>query len=316
VVLFLSVLPSLKKAFQESRIDVVCGSWSRELLESHPMIGTIYTYDQFMLNRSGGLPVRLLKNFSDLFTIVSRLRSEKYELGLDLRAYFPNFIPVMALGGVEHKIGFSTGGFGFLLDRSVHWREDVHETEHFMDLFKVLIRHPSVGAVDFSYLIKPGMSQNVAAIYGIPDSSKVVIIHPGSPNKVKHWKTSEWRKLIQHFEEKQYCVLCTGSDGEQGLVGAVVEGSGALDLSGKTSLPALYALIKRAEQVFGVDSFVTHFSSAMGVKTTVIFNGIENISQWRPQGGHVSVITKQVPCSPCYLKNGCESMECLDSSLT
>ena len=112
VVLFLSVLPALKKAFKDSRIDVVCGSWSRELLESHPMIGTLYTYDHFMLSRSGSLPARLMKNISDLFSLVSRLRSEKYELGLDLRAYFPNFVPVMALGGVEHKLGFSTGGFG------------------------------------------------------------------------------------------------------------------------------------------------------------------------------------------------------------
>lgn len=312
VLMCLNVLPSIKKRYPEAEIHFVCGSWAKELIEDHPDIGKVFTFDHFMLNRNGTRLQKLMKMLKD-FKNLKLLRQNHYDIAVDFRAYFPNFVPFFSMLNVDYKIGFGTAGFGFALDRLVHWREDIHETEHSWDLMRALYIVPDTEEKSWDWM-KRESADGLLAESGVKNHRKICVLHPGTGNKIKCWRNEEWRKLIRFFDAQGIQVVCTGSEGEKFLVDHIIENSSGINLCGKTTLPMLVDLVKKAEWVIGVDSFVPHLSSALGTNTVVIFNGIEKISQWKPIGKNVRVVTKEVPCSPCFLKNGCAAMDCLKST--
>ena len=54
-----------------------------------------------------------------------------------------------------------------------------------------------------------------------------------------------------------------------------------------------------------------HLASALGTLSINIYSGIGNINRWKPLGEKSVVITNPVPCSPCHLRNGCNTMDCV-----
>jgi ADP-heptose:LPS heptosyltransferase len=102
----------------------------------------------------------------------------------------------------------------------------------------------------------------------------------------------------------------------------------ALDLAGRTSLPALIALLSRAEVVVGGDSFIGHLAAALDRPTVSIF-GPSNADAWRPFGAtefgpgkaigtRQLVVRHRLPCQPCLYTgfslgrpHGCPQRTCL-----
>jgi len=57
-------------------------------------------------------------------------------------------------------------------------------------------------------------------------------------------------------------------------------------------------VISRSAVYLGNDSGITHLAAAVGVPTVALF-GPSDPRQWAPRGRRVTVISRQVDCSPC-----------------
>ncbi len=308
VVLSFSILPALKKKYPQAQVHFLCGRWAKELAEGNPYIFQVHYLDHFMLNRQGGGGrfKKLGVFVCDLRSFYQTVRRERFDLALDLRAYFPNFLPFLFFADIRCKIGFNTAGFGFVLDRSIAWREDVHETEHFLDVVKALDLEAEIKEIDLSYLVR-GSKQ---------PGKKICVLHPGAGRRVKQWDLKNWQELAVHLSAQGWHVRVTGGGKDRALGESITCGLNAQNLCGKTTIPELAQAVYESDCVIGVDSFVAHLSAALGVKTIALFNGIEKPGQWKPLGKDVRVLVKEVECSPCFLKAGCAEMNCMQHSLT
>ena len=94
-----------------------------------------------------------------------------------------------------------------------------------------------------------------------------VCFHPGSARAEKFWEPSRWAEVIDQCaaETGLKCVLTGGrSSIEQSQIGAIKKAarSAVVDLSGKTNLLTLAALVRKARLLVTVDSAPMHFAAA------------------------------------------------------
>lgn len=291
VLMSLHALPALREAFPQAEIHFLCGSWARKIVEKNPLIHQVIIWDDPRLNRESGFTKRLFKFLIDFVKTLKELRSRRYDIAADLRAYHPNFVPFMPLIKTRFRLGYSTGGYGFLLDGTAPWKEGVHETEHMLDLFRAVIPNLKRESLDLSYLKDGPGTERWIGEHLKPGGDRFAVIHPFCEKSFlknkKHWKAEEWRKVIAGLEKNGLQVVCSGDSFDRPLIEKLIQGSGAVNAAGQISLGILSGLISRAKFTVCVDTFFAHLSGALGAKTLEIFNDIEPVTQWKAWGHRV-----------------------------
>jgi predicted lipopolysaccharide heptosyltransferase III len=114
-----------------------------------------------------------------------------------------------------------------------------------------------------------------------------VVLHPGSARAEKFWEANRWAQLIDYCTRECgiTCVLTGGRSAiEQAQIGAIKAAtkSDVIDLSGKTKLLTLAALVRKARLLVTVDSAPMHFAAAWNTPQVVLF-GPTNPFHWHPR---------------------------------
>jgi predicted lipopolysaccharide heptosyltransferase III len=121
-----------------------------------------------------------------------------------------------------------------------------------------------------------------------------VVLHPGSARAEKFWEANRWGQVIDHctHEAGIKCVITGGRSAiEQAQIAAIKAAtrSDVIDLSGKTSLLTLAALVRKARLLVTVDSAPMHFAAAWGTPQVVLF-GPTNPFHWHPRSESAMVL--------------------------
>ena len=137
-----------------------------------------------------------------------------------------------------------------------------------------------------------------------------VVLHPGSARREKLWDAARWAEVIEHFtlDNEFDLVLTSGpSVDDQAHITEITNRSRneITDLSGKTDLLTLAALIGEAQLLVTVDSAPVHFAAATHTPQVILF-GPTNPFHWRPthspalilQGKSVAPATEFAPVRP------------------
>jgi len=134
------------------------------------------------------------------------------------------------------------------------------------------------------------------------EREKVVVINPGARPPARRWRPEHFACLADRLvaEHGVRVVLC-GGKGEENLSQAVKAAmrSEALDLSGKTSIGCLGALLSKAKLAILNDSGPAHMAVALGIPSVALF-GAADPQRWAPIDQTINrIIYKGVDCSPC-----------------
>jgi ADP-heptose:LPS heptosyltransferase len=139
-----------------------------------------------------------------------------------------------------------------------------------------------------------------------------VILHPGSARREKLWDAARWAEVIDHFGQANEfeLVLTTGPSADE--LAHIAEITKRIrhkitDLSGKTDLLTLAALIAQAQLLVTVDSAPVHFAAATHTPQVILF-GPTNPFHWRPthspalilQGKLSEPLTEFAPVRPRF----------------
>jgi heptosyltransferase III len=116
---------------------------------------------------------------------------------------------------------------------------------------------------------------------------RYVILHPGSARREKLWDPARWAEVIDHFgQDNEFDVVLTSGPcaDEQEHVVAITKSTRRkiIDLSGRTDLLTLAALIARAQLLVTVDSAPVHLAAATHTPQVILF-GPTNPFHWRPR---------------------------------
>ncbi len=139
-----------------------------------------------------------------------------------------------------------------------------------------------------------------------------VVFHPGSARQEKLWEAGRWAEVIERFDRNNGVdvVLTSGaSRREQAHIAAIKDQihHRVIDLSGKTDLLTLAALIEQARLLVTVDSAPMHLAAATRTPQVILF-GPTNPFHWRPrespalilQGKSAAPLTEFSPVRPRF----------------
>lgn len=313
----LSLLPALKQAFPGVELGLLCGSWNKALVQNEPLLSHVHYLDHWYLARTSTNRAKKVAVYLRGAAAARReIKAVGYDIAIDNRLWFPNAIPVIRRTGIPIRVGYDRVGFSPLLTHVVPFEYDdaCHEREYQATPFSSLPIDPSLlDHVPERWLDSPGDGTEIVARELGFRPTRYVILHPGASTPVRNWTEDGWVDLARRTVADGAVPVLTGLGPEQDAVTAAIAEAvpGAVDLCSRVSWRELVALIGDATTVYCVETSVGHLAGALGVPSVAIYGGMQNPVQWKPVGRRVGLVTHELPCSPCFKREGCEHMSCL-----
>ena len=197
ILLSTTILPILQRQFPDTSIDMICREGAASILDGNPFIRKMYFLEHVMAWRRKDKKRSFLTFLKECSKVRALCKKEKYDACLLLRPYGGNLILLGRWLAPRVLIGYSTAGFGALLDISIAWKEGVHATEHLLELLKPLGIFEDRSHL--TYLIYPSADDRhyVNKVLENYDLTKFVVVHPFAGDQNKTLPLSFWRQLFQ-----------------------------------------------------------------------------------------------------------------------
>jgi predicted lipopolysaccharide heptosyltransferase III len=282
LVLTTPAIAALREKFPDAQLTLVI---SRECVELLPAITGV---DRTLI---------VYRGLKDAATFLAIARS-KFDYCVDLsrndRSAFLTFLSRAKKRIVSYRVKRRTSIRRHAYNEFVHHRmRDMHTIDYNLSLLEPLGIHDLAPAV---YLQPPAASAEKAAALcrAANIDHPFVIFHPGSARAEKFWGPHRWAHVIQQVRAKwNVAVALTGGTSElerthlteikTHLPQAIV------DLSGKTDLLTLTALIAQARLLVTVDSAPMHLAAAMRTPQVILF-GPTNPFHWHPRNSSALIL--------------------------
>lgn len=115
-----------------------------------------------------------------------------------------------------------------------------------------------------------------------------VVLHPGSSRPDTRWPLAAFAavgRAAARAVGHGLVPVVTGGETERDLgVGLCRKVPGAVDLTGRTGLGELAAVLDGASAVVSNDTGTAHLATAVGAPSVVVFTGAGDPERWRPRG--------------------------------
>jgi ADP-heptose:LPS heptosyltransferase len=148
---------------------------------------------------------------------------------------------------------------------------------------RLLAAHGIPGDADDLDLAPPGGPVPTVA-------GDATVVHPGAASGARRWPLERWAAVVRHERARGRPVVLTGGPGERSLTRALREATGlpaACDLSGRTDVLGLAAVVAGARRVVCGDTGVAHLATALRTPSVVLFGPVSPAA-WGPpaRAGH------------------------------
>jgi ADP-heptose:LPS heptosyltransferase len=291
----LPAIADLKAAFPDATIDLVVGSWNRDIASAIPGVTGVETLDATWLSRDGsgsGLP-RLIGD-------ASGWRSRRYDLAVNFEPDIRGNL-VMAAIGAAWTAGFTSGGGGPLLDTALEYDTAIHTTDNLRALVRAMTGK-AVNHEESALRIPAGDREEAARLLARFNGTRRIGIHVNGGRAIKQWPESRFREVARRLvHDRGAALVLTGTSGDRALIDGVLAAlppDRALDLSGDRSLLMVAAVLERLDVFVTGDTGPMHLARAVGTPIVAIFGPSQH---WRygPRGVRDRVVRIDLPCSPC-----------------
>ena len=286
VILTLPLLSALKDNFPNRKIDVVVGSRPREIFTKDPGINRVFTYNKHMK----------LKEKRDF---IKRLKAERYDLAVDMRN---TLIPFLI--GAKNRTSFILANKGAIKHKkSIHLNRLKALGIEYKEKSNIYIDNKDREAIGRL------LEEN-----GVEKNDILIGVGPACRSPLKQWRIEGFIELIHSLLKKgNYKIVLVGDDTQinvSGEIKSAVNDKGLIDLTGKTNLNELFALVERMHVLLTCDSACMHIVCDLGVKVLAIF-GPTDPEEYGPTGKNDIVIRKKLKCSPCKKASCRFNHECM-----
>jgi heptosyltransferase-2 len=288
-------IQGLKKLFPDCYLAILVPNHLADLWKTFPYVDEVI---HFQKRKGFGLLWEDLK-------LGSSLRQKRFNLAIILPRSFHSAFQVY-LARIPLRIGYQDKGRSFLLTQGISRTEEVLRV-HRVHYYQRLI--DSLGKTDGSsppriFLREEDRrwAQERLRGLGLLDGRVLIGMNPGATyGSAKCWYPDRFGELGRRISSRwKATVLLFGKEEERPMAKEILRHleEGGMDLTGKTGLLQLAALLERCQLLVTNDTGTMHVATAVGTPVAAIF-GSTDPSTTGPWGDGNVVIKKDVSCSPC-----------------
>ncbi len=299
----LPVLRGLRRRYPNAHIAWLVANSFASLIRNHPDLDEVIEFDRKRFAKMG----RSASATGEFFSLMRDLRTRKFDLVIDLQGLFRS--------GWFTRVTRSPVRIGFA---------EARELAPLFYTHKIPRSEVNTHAVDRNYLVSQMLgfeneplvtdlaitdderdrASALLAEAGLDGDAGFVAILPGARWETKKWLPDRFSKVIDLLKERtgMTTVLLGGPEEEElcGLIASQCETEPS-DLTGRTSIRELFALLERASLVLCHDSGPMHIAAALD-KPMVSIVGPTNPLRTGPYGHLDTVLRVDLECAPCYLR--------------
>jgi heptosyltransferase II len=298
-------LEDLRQSFPDAHIAYMTGSAGSVVLEGNESLDEIVPYI--------ATPERSLASLRKFIGQIRELRRKKFDLGLSLNhsSYDALLLRLMA---VREAVGFVEPQREFLLDRALVWDEAEIKARQtrFDDLLRLLdieprcrhyIFHPTTAPGQYAReLIQEAKSQDRPLLVIAPGGGT----HPPGASPYRQWLPERFAQVLTILsDELQALPVLIGDSNDLPTSQKVLDALKpdmrvrVRDLTGKTSLPDVGALLENARLLITNDTAPVWIAAAVDCPTVAIF-GCAHPEVAQPLSMHYVSVKSNIACHPCY----------------
>lgn len=301
----LPTLEALRAAFPTAHLTWLVEATYAPLLQSHPALDEVWPAPRLrpgviFRGANPGLLARLVR----------RLRSSQFDLVIDLQGLLKSAVWV-ALARSRRKIGYDRtreGSYRVLTERVAPFDREAHAVLRYLNLAHHL------GAPVKPPRFRLGLGAEIDVSHLLPNEARggLVVLHPGARWPSKLWPAAAWAQLGDWLsQEHALRVAITGSAADHRLAEDILRQmrAPALSLAGRTTLPELAAVLRRARFAVTTDTGAMHLAAALETPVAALFGPT---APWRtgPFGEGHQIVRLGLGCSPCFQRR-CPNPRCL-----
>ena len=284
IVLAMPAVCCLAESFPGAQIHWFVRPEYSSLLENHPCIHKAVIFDRLKLGKWWYKP----NAFVELVRLIRHLRKEKYDVVFDFQGRFRSAI-FGWLSGCKKRIGIAgTQEFTspFYTQRVVQSEASVHLVDFFIDM----VCQSGAKKRKVAFGLKPQqraveeVKKILASHHSNPDRYAVFVT--GATVESKRWPIENFAALADKVHKKyNFSIVTVGIEAERETAEKIrlLTDIPLINLSGKTNVEQLIALLAGAEVVISNDTGPAHIAAGLGVPMVLIF-GFTNPSRVGPYG--------------------------------
>ena len=295
VVQSLPLLPVLHERFPNARIDWVIHQELADLLAGHPHLNEL-----LLFHRRG--------TARQYLHLLRELRDRQYDLVFDLQGLMRSGL-MAAATGASLRVGLETSreGAGFACHLTIP--QTGKETPAFQRYWRIA-EELGVGNRPPQTIVHTAESDRAWATSELRGlNGPILAIHPGARWMTKRWPVEKFA-VVANKAMRQYgfSVVILGSKNEmpvanelQTLLQGFVSRKTVLNLTGKTSLKQLAAVLSAVDVVLTNDSGPMHLAAGLGTSVLGVFTCTSPTISG-PHGEQHELVATQVSCAAIYKK--------------
>lgn len=288
-------LRALRKAAPQARITLLGLPWASSFVARYSML-----VDEFIaFPGRPGMP-ETEPQPQALPRFFAAARAQQFDLAIQLHGSGGLTNPLTQALGARRIAGFYLAGEPCPdADTFLQWNPREHEVLRYLRLLARL--GISADGEQLEFPLRPGDRAELARAAPGLRAGSYVCIHPGARLPSRRWPPQRFAEVADGLAADGWTVIVTGAADERALTAAVLEAmrAPATDLTGRTSLGALAALLCGARLLVCNDTGVSHVAAAVGAPSVVVCSGADP-GRWAPlDRARHRVLHADVTCRPC-----------------
>jgi heptosyltransferase-2 len=277
---------ALKKSYAGAKLTLLVNPYVQELARCIDFVDEVITWENTR------------HKFSQIYRFSRELKAKDFDLCVIFNPSKELNI-ISFLAGIPIRIGYNRK-WAFLLTKKRKDKKYLgqrHEIEYNLELLSLIGIQSEDKAL--SLKIEDGI---IEGLFDIEDHGDLLALHPWTSDAVKQWPIENFRKLTQSLiKEFNKKVIIIGGKEELDKSAEYFSdlGTGAINITGKTTLTQLAAVLKECKLLISGDSGPIHLASCLGTPVIAIFRSdipAKSVKRWGPQGKGHSIIEKPNLC--------------------
>jgi len=301
-IMALPALRAVREKFSDAEIGIVARPYVLDIYREQEIADELIAYDSVGRHKGIGGKERL----------AGELRERKFDVALLLQnAFEAAWLAWRAK--IPTRIGYARDGRSLLLTNSIAVPKlgeiPVHEKFYYLELIRRagwIEELPDIVWIELKVSAKKRQDAeelllNAGARAG---RMRIAVGAGASYGSAKCWPPDRFAAMLNGLAEKMDPeVILFGTQGEATVSAAIRAGlkRAPVDLTGKTAIVDLPALLSRCNLFIGNDSGAMHVAAAVGLPIVAVF-GPTDPNGTVPVTPNCSVVQDRPYCSPCFLR--------------
>lgn len=301
-IMALPALRAVRARFPEAHVAVLALPYVAQIYQGQGIADELISYDRKGTHAGMGGREKL----------AAELKAKKFNAALLLQNAF-DAAWIAWRAGIPQRIGYNRDARGLLLTKAIALPKPgeipAHEKFYYLELLRRagwLDALPDVPVI--SLRIAPNDAQRAeekVRAGGVSTGAMRVAVGAGaSYGSAKCWPPERFAQALNLMQrERNVEVILFGTPGEAAVSAAIQAGLAkpALDLTGKTEIAELPALLSRCHAFLGNDSGAMHVAAAVGLPVVAVFGPTDPFGT-APVTPRATIVQERPYCSPCFLR--------------